>query len=408
MKTVHNKLKRNISKNYLYHFIMNINLTSGVWMIFLAFKGLSLFEIGLMESLFHITSFTMEIPTGAIADIYGRKVSRIVSRFMNILGLLLLILGTNILWYGISFIVSALSYNLESGAGTALVYDSMKEIGTEKNFMKISGRLEIIYQIGSVFALFIGGYLATIDYNLTFMVAIFIGIIGFVVSFGFYEPTIGKVEKEKSHLHMFQNQILNSIKVIKEDRRITLLIICIESFSVLVTTVFFYIQNYMKLNGKNEFQVGVVLAIASLSAAIYAGFMYKIERKLGFKRLLIILPLLGSIGFLLLSSGFYVEVAMILVVTLDSGLYVVISDYINQLIPSKQRATILSFQSMFFSLGMIIIFPFMGIIGDCFGLLVSFRIIAAISIVLLFWIMIKVIKIKNIVGNKDNESEVAK
>lgn len=392
MSTLQRKLELNIKTNYLYHFIMNINLTSGVWMIFLAFKGLSLFEIGLMESLFHITSFTMEIPTGAIADIYGRKVSRILSRLMNILALILMILGTNVMWYGISFILSALSYNLESGAGTALVYDSLKELGIEKQFMKISGKLEIIYQVGSVIALFIGGYMATIDYNLTFATAIVVGIVGFIVSISFHEPAIGKVEKQGSHLNTFKNQIIESIKVIKGDRRIAFLIICTEGFGVLVTTVFFYVQNYMKTSGKSEFQVGIVLAIASLCGAVYASLMYRVERRFGIKRLLIVLPVIGSLGFVLLALGFYIEVAMILVVALDSGLYVVISDYINQLIPSKQRATILSFQSMLFSWFMIIVFPIMGMIGDRYGLIVSFRIIAIISIGFLIWLMTRVNK----------------
>lgn len=41
-------------------------------MIYLAGKGMSLTQLGLLETIFHITSFTMEVPTGAVADIFGR------------------------------------------------------------------------------------------------------------------------------------------------------------------------------------------------------------------------------------------------------------------------------------------------------------------------------------------------
>jgi len=66
LKTVNNeisnkKMNRNIKSNYAYTFFNSMNLTQGLWMIYLVSKGQSLFAVGMLESIFHITSFLMEV-----------------------------------------------------------------------------------------------------------------------------------------------------------------------------------------------------------------------------------------------------------------------------------------------------------------------------------------------------------
>ena len=62
----------------------------------------------------------------------------------------------------------------------------------------------------------------------------------------------------------------------------------------------------------------------------------------------------------------------------DSVLYPIQSESLNQLIPSEQRATLISVNSMFFSIVMIIIFPIAGKIADFLGLVSMFPIIGVI------------------------------
>jgi MFS family permease len=155
------ELKKNVNKNYIYTLLQNIDLTRGIWMIYLASKGMSLTQLGLLETVFHITSFVMEVPTGAVADIFGRKISRILGRILSLISVVLLLAANSFLWFAISFVFTALSYNLESGAGDALIYDSLKEIGEEEKYMKISGNKELFYQTAGIISFFVGGYLAT-------------------------------------------------------------------------------------------------------------------------------------------------------------------------------------------------------------------------------------------------------
>lgn len=89
------QLKKNINKNYIYTLIQNIDLTRGIWMIYLASKGMSLTQMGLLETIFHITSFLIEVPTGAVADLFGRKAIRVLGRIMSFISVILLLVADN-------------------------------------------------------------------------------------------------------------------------------------------------------------------------------------------------------------------------------------------------------------------------------------------------------------------------
>lgn len=375
-KTFENKLRDNVKKNYLYSFMANFNLTQGVWMLYLAYRGLSLFEIGIMESIFHITSFTMEVPTGMIADIYGRKTSRILGRILAVVSTVIMLLSTNLLFFMMSFIFSALSYNLESGAGDALIYDSLKSIGQENDYMKITGRREIFYQLASTGALLIGGYLATIDYLLVYQFALVIGVLTVVQTFSFTEPEYGKIEHEGNGFKTMAKQLKRSVGVLAADKKIGFLIVVVEVFSLYFTTEFFYMQNLMKLAGRTEFEIGITLAIGSLGGAFMASRVHKFDEKYSPDQLLRAFPMLGIIGFWLMAIPGITWFAFVFLSLVEGAMFVSISDYINRLIPSEQRATILSFQSMLFSILMIVLFPLVGKIGDLFGLGRAFFIIA--------------------------------
>lgn len=77
---LYNKLKRNIILDYINSFITNLNMQSSVWVLYLAYCGLNLAEIGIVEGIYHATGIIFEIPSGAVADLLGRKKSMVLGR----------------------------------------------------------------------------------------------------------------------------------------------------------------------------------------------------------------------------------------------------------------------------------------------------------------------------------------
>lgn len=90
-------IKKQLSKLYSASVLGNLSLT-GAWVAILSARGYSLVEIGIAETVFHITSLIFEIPSGVFADVFGRKKMLIVSTIMQMLGNIIMIFSNNLLW----------------------------------------------------------------------------------------------------------------------------------------------------------------------------------------------------------------------------------------------------------------------------------------------------------------------
>ncbi len=374
------KLENNIPNNYIFIFLSNLNLTHGLWMIYLALKGMSLAQLGLLEGIFHVTSFLMEVPTGMIADIFKRKTSRIIGRIASFISILILLFANTFFLFALSFVFIALSFNLESGAGEALIYDSLKELKKENNYMKISGRQEIAYQLAKVVSFILGGFLATINYKYVFILTLIFILFTIIQSLSFQEPIIyNKIKEKQKPLLILKQQISQSIKVITNNKKIGFFIIFTQIILTFGTTLFFYLQNYLKNNNKNEFFIGSIFAISALFEAIASSQTYKVEKKIKERGILLIMPIISVLCIWLIALTPYPFIFYIIMMIVESFIYVAMSDYINKLIPSENRATILSLASMVFSFFMIFVFPLIGKLGDIYSLNTAFLILAIIG-----------------------------
>jgi len=404
------KLRRNIPLDYLFIFSSNLNLTHGIWMIFLAAKGFTLFQLGIMESVFHITSFLMEVPTGIVADIWGRKTSRLWGRVFFFLSLGIMFFASSFWIQLFGFVLTALGYNLESGAGEALVYDSLVLTGEKDRFMKVKGIQEFLFQVSFIFSFLAGGYLAVTSYGTAFGITGITVIISLIVVLFFREARTPKtrpdsehgaeaeiepdrVDKDLSDIgkgsgikgflslagRSIKEQSLGSIKVLKERPRIGLLILFSEIIFVFYTTEFFYLQNFWKGEGLNEWNIGIIYAIQCAVAGITGLFASRIEKKIGEKGILMAGPVFLALGMWGIALTPYSAAFFIASGFLEGILVVAISDYVNKLIPSEYRATILSLQSMCFSMGMIVLFPLFGFISDKISMNLAFSITAVLA-----------------------------
>ncbi len=375
------QLKKNISKNYIYTLLQNIDLTRGIWMIYLASKGMSLTQLGLLETVFHITSFFMEVPTGAIADIFGRKISRVCGRVLSLISVIILLAADSFLWFAISFVFTALSYNLESGAGDALLYDSLKEIGEEDKYMKISGIKEVFYQVAGIVSFLLGGYMATKSYGIAFTLTIIIGAAALLQSFSFKEPSIGRRHETEEKGNIFVKQLKESMKVVRKNPRIGFLIVFTEIILTFCTCIFYYLQNFLKGDGYNEAVIGVIYAAAYLVSALTAPQVHRIEKVIKEQGILLIVPFVTVACLWGIAFSSYHFIFFIVLMITEEIVYVAMSDYINKMIPSENRATILSFASMVFSFFMITVFPLVGLIGDKYSLVFAIKCLAGLGIV---------------------------
>ena len=343
-------------------------------MTYFAYKGLTLVEIGLAESIFHMSSLVMEIPTGAIADLYGRKVSRLLGVIAKIIYLTTLIFVNSFVLAAFAMFLAALSYNLESGADTAFVYDTLVDNNAVDSFTKIQGNREVVLQVSSLIGIFIGGFIAERSYTLAILAAIVMFIISFFIGSTLVEPKQRTKEERPSFKH---HLVLSYQEIIKQPKLIVLMIFGSLLLTSLITA-HYYISIYWLNKGFSLTLISFWFMVQS-SGAILGGLtvskLIKSNHSVWVKGIGLTISLCLWV-IIHPIFGFY---ALFLLGFLDSLLYVTLMHIINESIQSHQRATLLSVNSMFFSVVMIVIFPLFGYIAELINLSTTFSILAVFT-----------------------------
>lgn len=128
-------------------------LNRGVFLLFLAEKGMSVTEIALYQALFNIATVVLELPTGLVGDFFGKKFSiqvGVLLLFFHTAGMLLLS-GPFLV---VLSLVEALAYSLQSGSEQALLYEIVRNSGQEECFLTINARLLAAQSIATGVAMY--------------------------------------------------------------------------------------------------------------------------------------------------------------------------------------------------------------------------------------------------------------
>lgn len=373
-------LNKNIKLDYIYKFISSIDITSAIWVLYLSFKGFSLVQIGLLESIFHGTSLLCEIPTGAMADLLGRKKTIVIGRAMAAISAIMMLMANSFWMIGLAFIISALSYNLNSGSEEALVYDTLKILDKEEEYLRINGSLNFIIEVAQGLAVLIGGILSDYSFTISYSIAIIVSLSALSIAMMFVEP---EIKNETCKDYNIIKHFKACFHVMKENKRLIFMMLVFELIFTMGTTTHFYSQKYFSLMGYSRTKIAIIFVIASVCSAFAAKVAYKLEKKLGRKIIVLITMINGVMLFIIAVGNELLSIAgFVSFSALIAMLYPISSDYINKYIPSAQRATLISVQSMCFSIIMLVFFPIVGYIGDKFSLQYGFGVLALVLVIL--------------------------
>ena len=346
------------------------------WILFFIQNGLSLLQIGLLESIFHGTSLLCEIPSGMLADRFSYKTNLYLARLASIVSSILILFGQGNFWiYALAMMVSAWSYNFDSGTSTAFLYDSAVEAGQKDRYLQISsflsGVAEVTRTLGTVVAgFFIHGALAW-----TYLVAIGLSFLSIILIYFMKEPM---AKREKNEALTFKTIVLQVRKEWHEKPVLFYWMMTYQLVGTLMCMFYFYYQQ--KISDLAGWQVSLVMLIGSGLNLIAVYVASQIGKKWNSNRVFPTLVALTGLALLLVFSG--TPFAFLLVYLLTDTLYAVYQPiYFNDLqgyLPSSVRATMLSINSMLFSLSMIVIFPLTGWLIDRWGLVAVFLVLGLI------------------------------
>ena len=327
-------------------------------------NGLNTYEIFILQAIFALAIVLLEVPTGAIADVIGKKISLTIGNLLNLIGLF--IYGNSYSFEGflVAELVIAMGLALLSGSSAAFLYDNLKEIGQPEHYTKLAGRADSYSLIITAISCLIGGIIGDYSLRLTLYFSLVGPFIGFCIALQFRE--VHKSEKE------FLSQLSTYWSLIGEVGRFATkhkLVLWSLAFSSTLSAscgwLLWLYQPYMRECNLPIAAFGVIFAGFNL----YAGFMsrqaHRVVRYLGKARTITLMMGL-QILFLPLLVLFKLPYSFLFFLgqqTNRAFINPIINQWILDHTYKDKRATMLSLtglgEKLFFAIGA----PFIGIAG---------------------------------------------
>ena len=348
------------------------------WILFFIQNGLSLLQIGLLESIFHGTSLLCEIPSGMLADRFSYKTNLYLARLASIGSSILILFGQGNFWiYAISMMVSAWSYNFDSGTSTAFLYDSAVEAGQKDRYLQISSILSGVAEVTRTLGTVVAGFFVHRALAWTYLIAIGLSLLSIFLIFLMKEPESKSGERN----HLTLKRILVVVK--QEWQEKPVLFYWMLTYQLLGTIMcMFYFYYQQKISDLPSRQVPLIMLTGSGFNLLAVYLASQIGKKWNSDQVFPVLVALTGLALFLVA--FKTPFAYLSVYLLTNALYAVYQPiYYNDLqtyLPSSVRATMLSINSMMFSLSMIVIFPLTGWLIDTCGFVAVFLVLGLITL----------------------------
>ena len=188
-----------------------------VVVLFWQANGLNLFDVFLLQAIFAMAVLVLEVPTGLVADRLGKRTSLLWGSGIEVAGMVTYGLGHGFGAFLAAELLLALGASLYSGAGAALLYDTLKALGREDTFQKRQGRA-VAWQMGS-FALcnLVGGVVGTYSYRATVWLSAIGPVAALVIALGFREVQARRrTDDWRAGLRSYRDLIGQSLRFVRK------------------------------------------------------------------------------------------------------------------------------------------------------------------------------------------------
>ncbi|HJS72197.1 MAG TPA: MFS transporter [Acidimicrobiia bacterium] len=399
-----------VQRTYLVLLLLQTLAASLIWGIntlFLLDAGLSITEAFVANAAYTAGMVIFEVPTGVVADTFGRRVS-------YILGAATLLVTTAAylgLWYaqaGIGWwiLVSALiglGFTFFSGATEAWLVDALEATGFEGVTETVFGKGQAVTGAATLIGTIGGGLLGQINLGLPYIArsVLLLAVIGaawaWMHDLG-YEPTKGVAIGTQ-----VRGILRSSIEHGYNNPPIRMFMLAAPFASGVSIWIFYAFQPYLlELFGDPNatYLAGIAAAVFAVAQMI-GGASIRLVRKVSTTRsgVLITQIVVGSLALigvglaegLEIPVGFWVAIALLTLFSLFSSIAFPIQQaYMNGCIPSEQRATVLSFASLTGSAGGVVAQPALGRVADVFSFGIAYIVAGVIYVLSLpFLIAVK-------------------
>lgn len=354
--------KKLSTKFLLYKLFTNLWFVGAVWLYFYRIY-ITDREVGILDGLAFAIGLIAEVPSGAMADKFGRDKMVKLGQLCAGIGLLIQAFGSGFLPFVVGQAVLMIGVSFVSGADEALFFDKL-HFENPVDWRKLITRSSQIALIGSTLALMIGGALHGINPRIPWILTGLSFISSLFLIWSIKESSILK-EKQEIFIEL-KNHILD-IKA---------------GFSQFLTPkLFLYVPIIIGVQGLfyaagwgllrmvlldrfhfSPFWGSIAVSASSLITVGLLSYIHKYAEKMSEKRVLVFISTLAGISLLLSVPdirmwGFFI------ILTLYAGEHLLqpfMSEIINYRTEKYQRATVLSVSSFLRTLPYVVLAPIIG------------------------------------------------
>ena len=386
---------RTVQRVYLTLTLFNTLAASFIWGIntlFLLDAGLSATAAFTANALFTAGMVLFEVPTGVVADTWGRRAS-------YLLGSVTLAVSTVLYWlawqaeapfwaWAVTSVLLGLGFTFFSGATEAWLVDALKFTGFKGTLESVFAKGQIVGGVAMLSGSVLGGLVAQwTNLGVPYLLRGLALLVTFVVAF-LYMRDWGFVPKPGKHPVREMGQVVRgSVRYGLGNRPVRWMMLAAPFTFGVGIYAFYAMQPYLlELYGDEQAYSIAGLAAAIIAGAQIAGGMVapQVRRLFRNRTSALLAGLVIEVGLLTLlglATAFWVAVGLLVLWGLTAAASLPIRQaYINGLIPSEQRATVLSFDNLLGSSGGVVIQPALGKVADVWSYSTSYLVGAAFQL----------------------------
>ncbi len=283
----------NVRLAYVLAFFSKAWFWLGIWVLYyLRFTNYA--GLGILESVMIISHLVAEVPTGVVADLFGRKNTLILAFLCTAVGNVIMGTAPNFSVVLFSVFLFVLGASLYSGTMEALLYDSLLIEKKQKKYDKVIAHVSSIGLIASGVACVVGGFLYVIFPGLPFLLTAFFQCIGLLLCFSLRDT---HMRADHFSFSIFMKQHADGFRELFKSREVRKQTLYILSISIFLVILYEVLNDVLAVEyGFKAQGLGIFIAVLYLVSAVASQWTTFLTKRFA------VIPLITSLSVMIALS----------------------------------------------------------------------------------------------------------
>lgn len=368
-------MQRNLIALYLVKLSKWFTLVMPIIVLFYEEHRLGLQDVFILKSVYSVAAVALEVPSGYLADVWGRKRCIVAGCVLFFGGYLCYSLTSTFAAFLVAEILLGIGQTMINGADSALLYDTTVHHGRENLYLRYEGRITMIGNFAEAVAGIFGGLLAVYSLRYPFYAQAVVAFVGIPAAMAL---------REYAPANKVQSPWEEILRILKYSLVTNKKLCCNIMYSGIIgaatlTMAWFVQPVLMQLETPTEWY-GIIWTVLNLTVGVAALYSDRVEQLFGMNKMNILILSVIAGGYVALAYNLtYVGLGILLLFYIFRGFATpILKGYINQMTFSEMRATVLSIRNFVIRLMFAAIAPFIGWLNDMYSLQVALLASAAL------------------------------